>query len=346
MIKRKQKSKIAVRIVIIYVLVFSAITAYRFLSSDRIELKSSKVNVYIPSDSSLEQVADSLMKKRVFAKKNRFMQHAKLQGYSKVKGGRYIVTRGMSYRKLINMLASGSQTPVNLTISGNIRTREQLAAVVSSQIEADSVAILNLLNNKQMLAELGFAPENSILLFMPNTYNVYWNRNPTRLFKDMKKQYDDFWNTKRTSRLDSLKMSRNEVMIIASIAIEESSNVDELPRIAGVYINRLRRKMPLQADPTVKYAVGDFALRRVLTKHTEHNSPYNTYKHTGLPPGPICIPSPVAVDATLNYEHHDYLFFCAKDDFSGRHVFAKTLQQHSQNAETYRRALNKRRIYR
>ena len=252
----------------------------------------------------------------------------------------------MSYRALGNMLAAGNQTPVNLVISGNIRTREQLAALVSSQIEADSAAVIGLLNDRQLLAELGFSPDNSILLFMPNTYNVYWNRNPARLIKDMKKQYDDFWNAKRRSRLDSLKLNRNEVMIIASIASEESSVADELPRIAGVYLNRLRRKIPLQADPTVKYAVGDFSLRRVLTKHTEYDSPYNTYKYAGLPPGPICIPSPAAVDAVLNCEHHDYLFFCAKDDFSGRHAFAKTLQQHNQNADAYRRALNKRKIFR
>jgi UPF0755 protein len=320
--------------------------AYRFLSSGIIELQKNKVSVYIPSESDLDDVADSLIKKQVFANKTKFMQYAKIQRYNKVKGGRYVVSKGMTYRELVRMFAAGRQTPVNLVISGNIRTKERLAAIVSAQIESDSLAILNLLNDEELLAELGFTPDNSILLFLPNTYNVYWNRNPIQLFRDMKKQYDKFWNTKRTALLDSLKMSREDVMSLASIVVEETNRKDEFSRIAGVYLNRLKRKMLLQACPTVKYALGDFSLRRVLNKHIEYDSPYNTYKYQGLPPGPICIPSLAAVDAVLNYERHDYLYFCAKDDLSGQNVFAKTLQQHNQNAKSYGQALNRLKIYR
>jgi UPF0755 protein len=232
-----------------------------------------------------------------------------------------------------------------MVISGVIRTKYRLAGILSKQIEADSVSLLNTFNDSVFLKELGFTPQNSILLFMPNTYNVYWNRDVKQLFRDMKREYDKYWTSGRLDELKLLGFTREEVMILASIVVEESSKYDEFSNIAGVYINRLRKKMPLQADPTVKYALNDFSIRRVLNVHTEFDSPYNTYKHSGLPPGPICIPDKKAVNAVLKYGKHDYLYFCAKADFSGYHVFAKTLQQHNQNASEYRKALNRRKIF-
>jgi UPF0755 protein len=243
------------------------------------------------------------------------------------------------------MLYLGQQVPVNMVISGNIRTKDKLAGIVSKQIETDSVSVLNALNDSIFLKELDFTPYNSILLFLPNTYNVYWNRDVKQLFRDMKKEYEKYWTSSRLDKLKSLGLTKEEAMTLASIVIEESAKYDELPNIAGVYINRLHISMPLQADPTVKYALGDFSLKRVLTIHTEFDSPYNTYVHKGLPPGPICIPDQKAVDAVLNYGKHDYFYFCAKDDFSGYHAFAKTLQQHNQNANAYRNALNRNKIF-
>lgn len=344
--KQKKTSYACTRYILIaYLVGFSAFIGFKYYSAGSIELRAAKVDVYIPSEANFDDVVLLLKDKKVFTDETKFKQYSKVLGYTKVKGGRYVVKRGIGYRELIRMLAAGQQTPVNLVISGNVRLKDKLAGIISRQVEADSVSILNLLNDKTFLADLGFTPDNSILLFLPNTYNVYWNRAPKSLLEDMKKQYDKFWNPKRLEQLKATGLTKDEVMIIASIAIEESSKGDELPRIVGVYINRLKKNMPLQADPTVKYAVGDFTLKRVLTKHTEYESPYNTYKNTGLPPGPICIPSIVAIDAVLNYEQHDYFYFCAKDDFSGYHVFAQTLQQHNQNAQAYRNALNRKKIY-
>lgn len=344
-VKRKRKNRAVSCITLIYIVCYSTFIGWKLYFADKVELDRKSLSVYVASGSSIEELADMLVVSGVIQNADKFLLHASINRFTRVKGGRYIVERNMTYRNLVRMFAIGRQTPVNLVISGNIRTKEKLAGLVSEQLEADSISILNLLNDPIFLDEFDLNPFNSILLFMPNTYNVYWNREPKQLFRDMKREFDRYWTAERQRKLDSLKLNRIEAMIVASISIEESAKYDELPRIAGVYINRLHTGMPLQADPTVKYAVGDFSLKRVLTVHTEIDSPYNTYRNTGLPPGPICIPPPRAVDAVLDCEHHDYLFFCAKDDFSGYHVFAKTLNQHSQNANAYRLALNKRKIY-
>jgi UPF0755 protein len=324
--------------------VFSVFAGYRIFFLDKVDA-SKKTEIYIPSNSTLEEVADSLLSAKIIKNPSKFLNHINLSEYSSVKGGHYVVPKNMTYRKLIKMLCLGQQTPVNMVISGVVRTKYRLAGLLSKQMEADSASLLNALNDSLFLKELNFTPDNSILLFMPNTYNIYWNRGVKQLFKDMKREYDKYWNSTRCEKLKLLGLTREEAMILASIVMEESSKYDELPSIAGVYINRLRKKMPLQADPTVKYAVNDFSLRRVLTAHTKFDSPYNTYMYKGLPPGPVCIPEQRVIDAVLNYEKHDYLYFCAKEDFSGYHVFAKTLQQHNQNANAYRNALNRRGIF-
>jgi len=343
MIGRK-KNYVTLYILIGYIIMFSAFAGYRIFYLEKIDLRR-KTALYIPSNSTVDDLVDSLLSEKIIKNRAKFLKHVRISGYSSVKGGHYIIQKNMTYRNLVKMLFLGQQSPVNMVISGNIRTKDKLAGIVSKQIEADSITVLNLLNDALFLRELNFTPDNSILLFLPNTYNIYWNREVKQLFKDMKREYDKYWNAKRLDKLKSLDFSKEEAMIIASIIIEESAKYDELPSIAGVYINRLRIGMPLQADPTVKYAIGDFSLHRVLTVHTEFDSPYNTYVYSGLPPGPICIPDQRAVDAVLNYEHHDYLYFCAKDDFSGYHAFAKTLQQHSQNANAYRNALNRKKIF-
>lgn len=333
-----------VYIVTIYIIIFSVFAGYRIFFLETIDANE-KTGLYIPSNPSLDQVVDSLLSAKIIKSPEKFLKHISLSKYSSVKGGYYAVPKNITYRNLVKMLCFGQQSPVNIVISGTVRTKNRLAGILAKQIEADSVSLLNALNDSLFLKELDFTPNNSILLFMPNTYNVYWNREVKQLFKDMKKEYDKYWTSDRCDKLKLSGLTKVEAMILASIIMEESSKYDELPGIAGVYINRLHKGMPLQADPTVKYAVNDFSLRRVLIAHTKFDSPYNTYIYKGLPPGPICIPERRAVDAVLNYEKHDYLYFCAKDDFSGYHVFAKTLQQHNQNASAYRNALNRRKIF-
>jgi UPF0755 protein len=342
--KKKKKSYLTLCIVIAYITAYSAYAGYHIFYVEKIDAPR-KTSLYIPSNSTLEEAVDSLISAKIIKNSDKFLKHLKLSQYSTIAGGHYLIPKNMTYRKLVKMLCLGQQTPVNLVISGSIRTKHRLAGILAKQIEADSIALLEMFDDSTFLNELGFTPANSVLLFMPNTYNVYWNREVKQLFRDMKREYDKFWTANRLDKLAALGLTRDEAMILASIVAEESSKYDEYSSIAGVYVNRLRKNMPLQADPTVKYAINNFSLRRVLAVHTQVDSPYNTYKYKGLPPGPICIPERRAVDAVLSYERHEYLYFCAKSDFSGYHVFAKTLQQHNQNANAYRNALNQRRIF-
>jgi UPF0755 protein len=252
----------------------------------------------------------------------------------------------MSNLALLNKLMRALQDPVRLTLSGNIRSNERLAVLLSRYVEADSVKILLSLNDSLTTADYGFTPTTIMGMFIPNTYEVYWNTAPDALLKRMKREYDNFWTEERKAKAEILGLSLQEVTVLASIVYEESLKNDEMPRIAGVYMNRLKKKMTLDADTTLKFAAGDFTLRRVLDRHKLIDSPYNTYKYAGLPPGPICVPPPAAIDAVLNYDRHDYFYFCARPDLSGYHNFAKTLSQHNQNAHNYQQMLNKNRIYR
>ncbi len=320
---------------------------YTAYFSANVKVEHGQAYLYIPGDATFEQVLDSLRTMRVLRNEARFMQVAQWKKYPEtIRPGRYKLTNGMNNRLLVNKLIAGLQEPLRLTISGNIRSNERLSAVLARYVEADSAGILAVLRDTALVSTYGFKPATVMGLFIPNTYEVYWTITPTALLQRMHKEYDSFWNAQRREKASTLGMSQQEVSTLASIVYEESLKNDEMPRIAGVYINRLKKKIPLQADPTLKYAAGDFTLKRVLDVHKFIDSPYNTYKYRGLPPGPICIPPPVAIDAVLNCEQHDYLYFCAKPDFSGYHNFSKTLTQHNQYADEYRRALNRNGIYR
>lgn len=271
----------------------------------------------------------------------RFERVASLKGLSKsVRAGRYILKEGMSAKSVVGMFRGGMQSPVRLTFN-NIRTLPQLAGRLAEQIEPDSITLLAHLSSPEVAAKYGFKPEEMIGMFIPNTYEVWWNITPESLTDRMKKEYDNFWNEERVAKLERTRLTQKEVTTLASIICEETRMTDEMPTMAGVYINRLRRGMLLQADPTVKFAIGDFTIRRVLNRHLEIDSPYNTYKYAGLPPSPICMPSIKGIDAVLNYKESSYLYFCAKEDFSGYHNFARTLSEHNQNARRYANALNK-----
>ncbi|MBN1414385.1 MAG: endolytic transglycosylase MltG [Bacteroidales bacterium] len=300
--------------------------------------------IYIPTGSESEDVFSILYDAKLVKNRHTFEWVAERKNYSKhVHPGKYKIRNRMSNNELINILRAGLQEPVEVVIN-NIRTSEDLALKVAEQIEPDTAAILSLFRDDAFIEELGFNAYTIMGMFIPNTYECWWNLSATGFFERMKKEYDRFWNFERTYKAQRINLTTNEVITLASIIENETNKPEEYRRIAGVYINRLDKGIKLQADPTVKYALGDFSIQRVLKKHTGIESPYNTYKYYGLPPGPIGMPSIQAIDAVLDYEKNDYLYFCAKEDFSGYHNFARTLEQHNRNARSYQKALNRRRI--
>jgi UPF0755 protein len=296
----------------------------------------------VPAGAGFEHVLDSLRAARVLLDEDTFIRAAQDENYTqKVRPGRYKLTAGMSNRQLVRKLKTGAQDAVNVVVAGHIRDNGRLAAVLSRTIEADSATIRHALADTHLLAGFGYTPATLPAMIIPNTYEVYWTISAEQLLQRLHRESQAFWNDTRTCQAAAIGLTRDEVATLAAIVNEETNKTDEMARIAGVYINRLQQGMPLQADPTLKYACRDFTMKRVLDRHKNIESPYNTYKHAGLPPGPICIPSINAIDAVLQYEHHNYLYFCARDDFSGYHVFAITLAQHNQNAKRYHRALNR-----
>lgn len=303
------------------------------------------VSLYISSKDNYEDVKEKLYSENIIINQKRFEWLAKKLDYPKyIKSGHYIITDGMNNNKLLNMLRSGSQTPIDLTFN-NIRTIEQLSGRIAEQIDADSISIMNAIKENATLKEMGFKEESYAALFIPNTYEVYWDIDADHFVNRMINEYKKFWTEDRLKKSEDIGLSPIEVSILASIVDKETVKVSEMPRIAGVYLNRLNKNWLLQADPTLVFALGDFEIKRVLDVHKEIESPYNTYKYIGLPPGPICIPSIAAIDAVLNAENHKYFYFCAKDDLSGYHVFARNMTQHNINAEKYRKALNKKKIW-
>ena len=254
--------------------------------------------------------------------------------------GRYMFREGESVIRAVRRLVLGEQSPVKLVV-GEARTLPQLAGKLASQIEVDSATLLSAMRNKQLRKELGFVKDSTIAMFIPNTYEVWWDITPERLLHRIKREYDHFWNEERTAKLKRCGLSKYEVMTLASIVYEEVKIPSEMRMIAGVYINRLRRGIALQACPTVKYAMGDFALQRILHKHLKYRSPFNTYINRGLPPAPIYVPSIAAIDAVLNYADHNYLYFCARPELDGRHNFARTLKEHNANSRKYSAAIEK-----
>lgn len=245
---------------------------------------------------------------------------------------------------IFHQLKSGHQTPIRLTVP-SVRTLGALAKSVSRRLMTDSASIASLLNDSTYCSTLGYNQYTIPALFIPNTYEVYWTMSPEDFIKRMKKEHDRFWNKERMEKAKSIGFTPEEVTTLASIVEEETANKAEKPMVAGLYINRLHTGMPLQADPTVKFGLQEFGLKRILHKHLETDSPYNTYKHAGLPPGPIRIPSIDGLESVLNYAKHDYLYMCAKEDFSGTHNFAKSWNEHLANARRYQRALNQRNIH-
>jgi len=302
--------------------------------------------LYIPTGSTFKDVVDIIRENEIVENISSFIWLAEKKNYpNHVYPGRYALKHKMNNNEIVNLLRSGYQEPVKV-IFNSIRTKEQLAGKIANQIEADSLALLRVFSNDSIIKKYGFTPETITSIFIPNTYEFWWNTTPEGFIQRMYKEYQRFWNEERLAKAKALNLTPVDVITLASIVDEETLYNNEMQKVAGVYINRLRKRMHLQADPTLKFALGDFSIKRVLTVHKQIDSPYNTYKRYGLPPGPISIPSIAAIDAVLNYEEHDYLYFCAKPDFSGYHNFAKTLSQHNINARRYQQALNKEKIWR
>lgn len=316
-----------------------------FLSNVNIGDKE-HVYIHIPTGSTYANVISIVEESGYVANLESFKWTGSRMGYPySVKSGRYKLANGMSNKDLVSILRAGLQTPVKVTFTG-FRTPQQLAQRIANQIEADSLEIVNAFSSDDTPSQYGFNQQTFVAMFIPNTYEFFWNTNAKGFFDRMNKEYEIFWTDEKEQKAKEIGLSRIKVSTLASIVEEETIKADERPKVAGVYINRLKRGIPLQADPTVKYAMADFTIRRVLTKHLSIDSPYNTYKYRGLPPGPINSPSISSINAVLNYENHKYLYFCAKPDYSGYHAFAKTLSEHNKNAREYQRFLNKERIYR
>jgi UPF0755 protein len=307
---------------------------------------SRTVYFYINRNDNIDSVYNKVSKEGTSTGMKGFRRLAKKHRYAEnIRYGRYAIQPNNNVRTLFFHLSRGYQTPKNLII-GSVRTREALARNLGKQIMADSTKIIQRMYDTTLCAKLGFNEETIMCLFIPNTYQVYWTINPDELLERMKKEYDRFWNEERLAKAKDIGLTAKEISILASIVEEETNNSDERPMVAGLYINRLTRGMLLQADPTVKFALQNFELRRITNRHLETNSPYNTYKHKGLPPGPIRNPSIKSIDSVLNYAKHNYIYMCAKEDFSGTHNFATNLAGHHANARKYQQALNKKKIYR
>lgn len=338
------KKIIWIGIILIVIAGIAGGIGYHFVMSPNTTVKDDGI-IFIQEGDSFETVMAILRSKGCIKNEYAFRKIAELKKYpSLVKSGRYRVSDGMSNNELVNMLRGGRQAAVRFTFN-NIRTMDDFAKAISDQLAIRPEEFLHLSGDSALLKELGFVKENFIGMFIPNTYEMYWDIKARDFISKMEGEYRKFWNDKRKAKAEKAGLSPMDVTILASIIEEETLRPEEYPVIAGVYINRLNRDMPLGACPTLKYALGDFTLKRILDKHMEVESPYNTYKYKGLPPGPIRMPSINVIDAVLDYQHHDYLFFCAKSDFSGGHNFSRTLRQHNEYARQYHSALNARKIY-
>ena len=270
--------------------------------------------------------------------------HCKYLKFNQPKPGHYRFASEVGNRELIRRLQLGEETPIKLSFTHAVRTPEQLAGFMGDKLLLDSIEVIQRLNDKEYLAHFGLKPETAVCLFIPNTYEVYWTMTADQLFSRMHKEYQRFWNEERQAKAKKLGMTPVEVATLASIIASETNKKDEYPIIASLYLNRLRKGIALQACPTVIYAVGDFSMRRVLKRHLAIDSPYNTYKNRGLPPGPIRLARPDVIDAVLNAPKTDYLYMCANPDFSGTHIFSASYAKHNAVAHQYQRELNKRKV--
>lgn len=299
--------------------------------------------IYVPRQATVVQVKDSLKTHLGSSMGTRVYIMWRIMGGSIARAeGAYRVDNGQTALAIARRMVTGRQTPVTVTFNGT-RTLPQLANRIASQMECDADDFLEACMN--VLPARGFNKATFPAAFIPDTYEFYWSASPENLVRRLLDYRDRFWTEERVNKAKSLGLSKVDVATLASIIEEETAKVDERPKVARLYLNRISRGMKLQADPTVKYAVGDFSLKRILSKHLATDSPYNTYKIDGLPPGPIRVPTAAAMDAVLNAPQHSYIYMCAREDFSGYHNFASDYATHLANARRYQAELNRRNIH-
>ncbi len=338
-----KKILLAIVLLGLVVAAYFAYFVYNAMLKPNTAFNNERAYVYIPTNSSYNDVREQL--KPLLKDIDMFDALAKRKQYvTNVKAGRYIIKKGMSNNDIINSIRS-KNIPINVSFN-NQETIEKLAIRVSSQIEADSLALVQAMFDESFLTKNKFNKATALGMYIPNSYEFFWNTSAEQFRDRMLKEYKHFWNDSRIKKAQAIGLSPSQVITLASIVYEESKKADEQPRIAGVYINRLKVGMPLQADPTIKFAAYQLPkykntiIRRVLNVHKEIDSPYNTYKYAGLPPGLITMPDVSAIDAVLNYEKHSYYYFAADATRLGYHKFAKTLSQHNVNARAYQRHLS------
>jgi len=322
-----------------------AFYAYQVVYASNLNVEKEDSLFYIPTGSNFQDVQKLVKEQEVVGNLIAFSFLAKLMDYDKaIKPGRYRIKKDMTNLEAIRMLRAGEQVPIRISFQAAKKVPD-LAKNIAENIEMTETEVKKHLTDSLRMVKYGFTPETYISMFIPNTYEVYWTVNGEELMDRLKKEFDNFWTPERRAKADSLDMTLVEVSTLAAIVQAETAQSDEKPRVAGVYMNRLSKGIPLQADPTLIFAANDFTIKRVLNQHKEIDSPYNTYKYAGLPPGPIRMPNITSLDAVLNYEQNSYIYFCAKEDFSGYHNFATSYTQHLKNARKYQRALNARKIY-
>lgn len=325
------------------ILVVVAVASYflvgKMLWSPNVNPAQKEYELYIPTGASYSDVIDSLNQRKIIKDMTSFATVAKIKSFNKSRPGRYVITDDMSNMQIINKLRSGNQDAENVVIN-NVRLISDLAGKASRYFEADSMRFLNYLTQPETAAKYGFTNENFLAMFIPNTYEMFWTATPEKFAERMNKEYQKYWTPERLQKIQKHNLDPKQAYTLASIVEKESNYDPERPTIAGVYLNRLKAGEKLQADPTVVFAVGDFTLQRVLYSHLKTDSPYNTYLYPGLPPGPICMPSLASLEAVVNATDHQYLFFCAKPDNSGIHVFAETYAEHQTNADAFAAWMN------
>lgn len=339
----------AVALIGIVIAGYFAYFVYSAMFKPNTAFNNEEAYIYIPTNSDYNIVRSQLEPLLIDIKK--FDALAGRKKYvSNIKAGKYVIKKGMNNNDIINSIRSNN-IPIKVAFN-NQETFEGLAGRIASQIEADSLSILIAITSEEFLKSNGFELKTALGLYIPNSYEFFWNTSAEQFRDRMLKEYQRFWNASRIAKAETLNLTPNQVITLASIVQKETAKVDEKPRVAGVYINRLKVGMPLQADPTVIYAIkeqsGDFkqTIKRVLYKDLELDSPYNTYKYAGLPPGLITMPDISSIDAVLNYEKHDYYYFVADITNFGYHKFAKNLSQHNRNREEYVRWINQQGVNR
>jgi len=317
----------------------AAAGGYYYITFMRPNIKKT-AELYVYGDYTCERLMDSISASGAVENWKSFVRAAGKENIRNFKPGHYLLKKGMSNRQVARTLVCNWETPIKFKFRGYVKTLPRLASLLGDSFEADSAGFAAVLSDKALMDSLGFDERTFIGMFIPDTYEMYWTASPRKIVLRMKKEYDRFWNKERCMKAEAMHFDRNQVMTLASIVIGETNNTEEMPVIAGVYMNRLKKGMKLQACPTVIYAHLDTepGIRRVLSRHLSFDSPYNTYLYPGLPPGPIAVPTVAAIDAVLNYAKTDYLYFAAKPEFDGTHNFATTYSQHLANGRAYARA--------